>query len=272
MHEGYPQQFSRSGFRALLVGPVLADLWHLDRRLEATPGAGPEPLSPPWSTTYLKVVQTCAAGQSLEGEIWVSLLSGVAQASPEALLLVATPWLLLNVNRYGHRHSVVARWAADLAIADSLRRTLVDYYHWLCGASGKSSLPFGPGLPRPLGGTAGSALAPGPPLGSTSVALDRWQDLVQATQAQFWPTLELAQVLGWSEAGLSLAAVVTLLVGGPTSLPRALYVRYGELPTWGQRWGHSNARQWEQWADTLYHRWAGIRPAAVPRLGTAYNG
>ena len=266
---------SPTGFSAILSSPAIADWWWIDRTLalgqtQAARGpASPSPLPHAtqarvlWPPLYLAVAQASGRGESVVGAAWAQRLQALAQDSPAALLLVATPALLLQVNRYGHRQRDIQHWAGDLGLSSVQITALGDYFLCLCEAL------TGPGRRLP----DSASLTDWPePLVQPQSSLEPLLALVQSVQGQFWLALELALALGYAGETISLVGLLASLVVGPPGLPGAM--RHGQVSPSAQvaeRWNSGNAERLDDLAKALYRRWAGVGDAAVTIPGTAYN-
>jgi hypothetical protein len=266
------QGFSQSGFRALVNGIVVADLWSSDPalqvgqpRLHSPRPSSLAPSSLTWQALYVAVAEACAAGQPIQAANWASAFQAVATTSLDGVLLGATPVLLLNTNRYGHRQRVIQQWGQDLGLGTPAVLALEDLFQRLCQATNATGrLALAPtGLSR-----AGTTLSSSAAMGS----LDSIQGLVQATQGQFLLALELALGQGWSGPTLGLVGFLSILTSGVAGLPAHLCHRYLASPALEKRWPAWDSGRLDQLADALFHRWAGVGSPPMTDQWTAYNG
>ncbi|NJL47527.1 MAG: hypothetical protein HC929_08625 [Leptolyngbyaceae cyanobacterium SM2_5_2] len=259
----YRHGLSPAGFTAILSSPVIADWWWLSQPLTNVQPSAARSMAP-WPPLYLAVAQTCAEGQPILGLPWAQRFQALASVSPEAVLLVATPVLLLQVNRYGHRQANIQGWASDLGLSPALSTTLATYFHSLCQAlTGQiPSLSQHPGKEYEFLALAAESLA-----GS----LRPLQALVQAAQGQFLLALELAHSRGYAGPAISWVGLLASLVVGLPGLPLALWGNGWSSSLVAERWQGHDTEHLQQLAEALYRRWAGVGYGALPNPQTAYN-
>lgn len=243
-------QSVQAWFQALIGGLAVAD-----REVLATTPSTADPL--PWPTGLLTLWEAISGPKPETVIPWRDF----EQQSPAAVLLVATPLLLPNVNRYSHRQTQIEQHAEDWGLTTATCLALGEYFRYLCGG-----LPLGgdptdgsiPDWPEPRSVPApDSALAP-------------LHQLAQDSQGQVWLVLERSRQAGWSGPDRVLAAMLSLARGG--TLPLALQQRYLGSGRLGDRWLNSSGDDLARLGRRMYGHWAGLGIDVLTSGETAYNG
>jgi len=276
MNYFYRQGLSLSGFRAVVSSAALADWWWINHSVAREQPPASELVNFPlhahlvaessalWPSLYCAVAEACARREPIAGQVWSQPFQALAKTSQEAVLLAATPVLLLQVNRYGHQQVAIQGWASNLGLSPILSLSLENYFQHLCQTlTGQVNL---------LAVSPTKTVTLSEPSPHLQDVLRPLQTLVQSVQGQFLLALELAQSLGYSGPAISLLGLLACLHTGPPGLPLKLYCSAQISPTLVERWQNHTIAQLEHLAEELYRHWAGVGPAAVPGPQTAYNG
>ena len=100
----------------------------------------------PWQTLLLEIAEDCARGRYPTAAQFGSQLRQIELQSTAGCLLAALPLLLVNIDRYGHRHGVLRQWARQMGLSASISTALDELFVGLCQIqAGKGALPY---LPR----------------------------------------------------------------------------------------------------------------------------
>lgn len=230
-------------FQTLVQGAAVADQWVL----AAAAGA-----AVPWPAFFVQMA-TANAAQTFDDSPALPW-SDLERQSLSAVLLAATPLLLQNVNRYGHRQAWVRQRAETWGLSPTAIEALGGYFGDLC-----RGLPTDGLEAKTLGGGL-SALTLGTP-----AALAPVYARVHDSQGQFWLVLEQSRQAGWTSSDSVLAAVLALVAG--SAVPLALRQRYLGPEPWDDRWLGYGGNHLQQLGFQLYARWAGLRVGAMTQGG-----
>jgi len=245
-----------STFNAIFEGLLITDLFAMQGSHPAA-----RDREGPWQTLLLEIAEDCARGRYPTAAQFGSQLRQIELQSTAGCLLAALPLLLVNIDRYGHRHGVLRQWARQMGLSASISTALDELFVGLCQIqAGKGALPY---LPR--GRFLGGANIP-----SFSIpCLTTVYGLLAQSQWQFGLSLQFAQQHQWAQADMGLIALFVTLQGGLAAIPLALRQKLWNRFSDDYR-GPSNPGGWSMveqqrlmaLSHELYGQWSGINPSA----------
>jgi hypothetical protein len=243
-----------STFNAIFEGLLITDLFAMQGSQSAI-----SKHEGPWQALLLEIAEDCAQGRYPTAARFGSRLRQLELQSTAGCLLAALPLLLVNIDRYGHRHGVLRQWARQMGVSAFISTALDELFVGLCQIqAGGGALPY-----LPSGQFSGkSANIPS----FSTPCLAAVYGLVAQSQWQFGLCLQLAQQHRWAPADMGLIALFAPLRGGVAAIPLALRQKLWNRLSDDYRglggWSMVEQQRLMVLSHELYDRWGGITPSA----------